>query len=265
MNQPLVTVEGLRVSYRGRQVSSMPRLDLLPGQLVAIVGESGSGKSTLLLAMLGLLPQSARVEGSIRIGSVDMVTAGEHARRAVRGSEIALVMQSPQASLNPTMRLGGFARRALRHHGVSRSAADSRIAAALTGVRLDQELLHRYPHEISGGQAQRFAIALALALGARTILADEPTSALDVTVQADVVQVLQQVRSEQQTSVVLVSHDLALVSTIADQIWIMKDGEVVDSGDPDYVLNHSEVPYTRALVAAVPVLSEPAGTGADDE
>lgn len=256
MTEPLVTIDGLRVSYRGKQVSSMPHLELHPGSMVALVGESGSGKSTVLMAILGLLSPSAQIEGSITVGGVQMVGADDRQAREVRGSQVALVMQSPQGSLNPTMRLRTLARRALKRHGVNRDEADRRIASALADVRLDPVLLSRYPHQVSGGQAQRFAIALAIALGARTIVADEPTSALDVTVQADVVAVLQHLRAELDTAVLLVSHDLALVSTIADQIVIMQNGEVVDGGDADHVLHHSEVPYTRALIDAVPTLEE---------
>jgi peptide/nickel transport system ATP-binding protein len=259
---PLIQVRDLTVSYGNRQVSSMPALDVHPGECVAVVGESGSGKSTLLQAMLGLLAGGpARTTGSVLVGGLDVLTASERRLRSVRGSQVALVMQSPQGSLNGTMRLGTLMRRVLKRHGITGSASRDRISTALRSVRLPQEILKRYPGQVSGGQAQRFAIALAVALEAGVIAADEPTSALDVTVQAEVVGVLQRLRTERQLAVVLVSHDLALVSTIADRIFVMKDGEVVDEGDVDHVLHHSTVAYTRALINAVPTLEPLTGKG----
>ncbi|TIC88618.1 ABC transporter ATP-binding protein [Nocardioides sp. GY 10113] len=252
---PIVEVRDLVVSYAGRRVSSMERLDVRAGECVAVVGESGSGKSTLLQAMTGLLAGTgAETTGSVTVDGLDVLSAPERRLRAIRGSRVAMVMQSPQGSLNPTMRLGTLIRRVLKRHGVTGAAAKARIAAALDGVQLDAEVLNRYPHQVSGGQAQRFAIALAVALEAGVIAADEPTSALDVTVQAEVIGVLQRLRAERGVAVVLVSHDLALVSTVADRIVVMKDGAVVDEGDVDHVLRRSTCAYTRELVAAVPTI-----------
>ncbi|WP_205693651.1 ABC transporter ATP-binding protein [Cellulomonas sp. IC4_254] len=263
---PLVSVRDLEVRYGDRVVSAVPALDVRPGQCVAVVGESGSGKSTLLLAVLGLLNGTpARVSGSVLVGGTELVGASERTAQGVRGSAVSLVLQSPQGSLNPTMRLGRLARHALRRHGVRGAEARRRVAEALDAVRLPADIVDRYPHEVSGGQAQRFAIATAVALGAPVIAADEPTSALDVTVQAEVMAVLDRLRREQGTAVLLVSHDLALVSTVADHVVVMQDGAVVDAGDVDHVLHRSTVPYTRALLAAVPRLghgrspSAPAG------
>jgi peptide/nickel transport system ATP-binding protein len=253
---PLVSVRDLTVSYGSTQVSAMPHLDVHPGECVAVVGESGSGKSTFLLALLGLLAgTSARTTGSVTVDGTDVLQASERTLRSLRGTSIALVMQSPQGSLNPTMRLGALLRRVLRRHGITGEQAEQRISSALRSVRLPAEIERRYPHEVSGGQAQRFAIALAVALGAEVIAADEPTSALDVTVQAEVLAVLQRLREERGVAVVLVSHDLALVSTVADRVVVMKDGDVVDQGTVDHLLHESTVEYTRSLLAAVPTLS----------
>ncbi|WP_263119209.1 ABC transporter ATP-binding protein [Cellulomonas fimi] len=258
MTAPLVSVRDLVVRYGDRVVSAVPELDVRPGQCVAVVGESGSGKSTLLLAVLGLLTgTAARVEGSVLIGGTDILRAGEHAARDLRGSAISLVLQSPQGSLNPTMRLGRLLDLALRRHGIRGAEARSRTTEALDAVRLPADIVRRYPHQVSGGQAQRFAIATAVALGAPVIAADEPTSALDVTVQAEVMGVLDRLRREQGTALLFVSHDLALVSTVADHIVVMKDGAVLDAGDVDHVLHRSTVPYTRALLDAVPTLGGP--------
>ena len=264
MTAPLIDVRNLTVSYGDRQVSSMPDLKIWAGECIAVVGESGSGKSTLLQAMLGLLAGTpATTTGTITVDGIDVLRASERRLRSVRGSRVALVMQSPQSSLNPTMRLGTLIRRVLKRHGVTGAEADARIETALASVRLPTAILRRHPGEVSGGQAQRFAIALAVALEAGVIAADEPTSALDVTVQAEVIGVLQRLRAERGLAVVLVSHDLALVSSVADRIIVMKDGQVVDDGDVDHVLYRSETPYTRALIAAVPTLEPMLQPGAD--
>jgi ABC-type glutathione transport system ATPase component len=165
-----------------------------------------------------------------------------------------MVLQSPRASLNPTMRLGKLLDRALRVHGVEAADRRARTEAAMADVRLDLELLRRYPHQVSGGQAQRFAIALALALRAEVLLADEPTSALDVTVQAEVVALLQRVRDDHGTAILFISHDLAVVGELAERIVVMRAGEVVETGAARSVLAAPEDPYTRELIAAVPVI-----------
>ncbi|UKA62283.1 ATP-binding cassette domain-containing protein [Arthrobacter sp. FW306-04-A] len=251
----LVEVRDLKVTISGRQVASLPDLNLGPGECVALVGESGSGKTTSLLALLGLLRASdCAVSGSVRVCDVDVLAASPNQLRSLRGARIALVMQSPQGSLNPTMRLGVLLRHALTLHGIKGRPALSRIKLALDSVRLQESILRRYPHEISGGQAQRFGIALALALGADIIAADEPTSALDVTVQAEIMALLQQLRQQQGMALLLVSHDLALVSTVADRVIVMRDGQVVESGPAQQVLQNPAEPYTRELLAAVPTL-----------
>ncbi|MFB4267277.1 ATP-binding cassette domain-containing protein [Nonomuraea sp. GTA35] len=245
----MIEVRDLQVRYGGRLVADVPELDVGAGECVAIVGESGSGKSTTLLSLLGLT-ENAEISGQVRVCGVDVVTASPKALRQIRGARAALVMQSPQAALSPATRLGVLMRRALKLHG--RQATDEVMARALETVVLDREILRRYPHEISGGQAQRFAIALAIALGAEVVLADEPTSALDVTVQAEVVGVLRRLRAERDLALLLVSHDLALVSTIADRVLVMKDGAVVESGPAAEVLAEPSHPYTRELLEALP-------------
>ncbi|NBE94388.1 ABC transporter ATP-binding protein [Nonomuraea sp. KC401] len=250
----MIEVRDLQVRYAGRLVAGVPELDVGAGECVAIVGESGSGKSTTLLSLLGLT-ENADISGHVRVCGVDVLTASPRRLREIRGARAALVMQSPQSALSPATRLGVLMRRALRLHGVG-SGKDGRLdeimAESVAAVMLDRAILRRYPHEISGGQAQRFAIALAIALGAEVILADEPTSALDVTVQAEVVGVLRRLREERDLALLLVSHDLALVSTIADRVLVMKDGEVVESGPAARVLTEPSHPYTRELLEALP-------------
>lgn len=251
----LIVVRDLQVHYGQHLVSSIANLDIRQGECVALVGESGSGKTSALQAILGLGSFSgAQVSGSVLIDGVDVVRASDRELRSVHGSSITLVSQSPQAALNPTMRLGRLASLALKQHGVRGADAKTRIADALHRVVLPEEILRRYPHEVSGGQAQRFCIALAVALQVRCIAADEPTSALDVTVQAEILRLLDELRRERTMAVLLVSHDLALVSTLADHIVVMKDGQVVESGSRDQILSSPTAQYTRDLLAAVPVL-----------
>jgi peptide/nickel transport system ATP-binding protein len=253
----VIEVRDLQVRYGERLVAGVPELDVRAGECVAIVGESGSGKSTTLLSLLGLT-EGAHVSGDIRVCGVDVLKASPRELREIRGARVALVMQSPQAALSPATRLGTLMRRALKLHGVGAAgktaggSLNQVMADAVEAVLLEPGILRRYPHEISGGQAQRFAIALAIALGAEVILADEPTSALDVTVQAEVMGVLRRLRAERDLAVLLVSHDLALVSTIADRVLVMKDGRVVESGPAASVLMEPSHPYTRELLEALP-------------
>ncbi|MGN9783997.1 ATP-binding cassette domain-containing protein [Nonomuraea sp. ZG12] len=265
----MIEVRDLQVRYGTRVVARVPELDVGAGECVAIVGESGSGKSTTLLSLLGLT-EGAEISGYIRVCGVEVLQASARRLREIRGARVALVMQSPQAALSPTTRLGTLMRRALKLHGIAgppvggtrdgdpgaagsgKDGLERVMVEAVEAVMLDPEILRRYPHEISGGQAQRFAIALAIALGAEVILADEPTSALDVTVQAEVVGVLRRLREERGLALLLVSHDLALVSTIADRVLVMKDGEVVESGPAAEVLARPSHPYTRELLEALP-------------
>ena len=251
----LLTVENLRVYAGDRLLASLDELEVDRGECAAIVGESGSGKTTALQAMLGLT-DGLRVTGRIVTGGVNVLEAGERQLCRIRGSAIALISQSPQASLNPTMRLGTLLRRALARHGVRGAEARSRTDEALRSVLLDPELLRRYPHQISGGQAQRFAIALAVALRADVILADEPTSALDVTVQAAVMDLLAELQHEHGIALILVSHDLAIVSSIAGRVIVMRDGQVVESGPAADVLTTPSAAYTRELLDAVPTIGK---------
>ena len=248
---PLLRVQDLMVSYGDRRVSFVPHLTVASGECVAIVGESGSGKTSALLALLGLQP-GARVTGRVDMFGIVDVLAERSRLAPLLGSRVALVSQSPISALNPTMRLGRFAEAVLRKHGRSRAEAKAQIRSALAAVSLMPELLTRYPHQVSGGQAQRFSIALALALGVELIVADEPTSALDVTVQAEIVALLASLRRERGMGLLIVSHDIALVSGLADEIIVMKDGVVVESGPARAVIDTPTTDYARALIGAVP-------------
>jgi peptide/nickel transport system ATP-binding protein len=178
----VIKVRDLRVQYGDRMVAHVPELDLQPGSVMGIAGESGSGKSQTALALMGLSSYAgARVTGSITLDGEELTTKSPREWRQIRGRRIAMIMQSPRAALNPTLKLGTLFSRTLKLHGVARSDVGARMEAALDEVVLSPDILDRYPHQVSGGQAQRFAIALVSALHADVVIADEPTSALDVT------------------------------------------------------------------------------------
>jgi len=259
----MLEVRDLAVWFGDRQVVAVDALDLDRGQVLGIVGETGSGKSMTAYAIAGLAPgMGARVEGSVNLEGRELIGLSDRQLCDVRGRLIAMIFQAPISSLNPVFRVGDMFLRALRLHGATKVEAREGAAAAMRSVALSPDLLHRYPHQLSGGQAQRVAIAMAVALRAEVLIADEPTSALDVTVQAEILEVLQQLRSEESLAAIFISHDLAVVSGICDTVAIMHDGEVVERGPVGQTLRHPEHPYTRELLAAVPRLSAPGAADA---
>lgn len=251
----MIRVRDLRVHYGGRVVAHVPELDLDAGTVVGIAGESGSGKSQTALAIMGLSSYAgARVTGSISLDGSELTTQTPRQWREIRGRRIAMIMQGPRAALNPTLKLGDLFSRTLKLHGVKRTDIAARMRSALDEVVLSPDILERYPHQVSGGQAQRFAIALVTALHADFVIADEPTSALDVTVQAEVIEVLSELRDRHGTGLLFISHDLAVISELADSLVVMKQGHVVESGPTRTVLSSPQQDYTKALLAAVPVI-----------
>ncbi len=250
---PLLSIRGLTVGIGGVRLLDIDQLDTDRAEIVGLVGESGAGKSLLQAAILGLLPVSARVAGSILFDGIEIVGASRRTMLGVRGRRIAVVLQAARAALTPTMRADEWIDRALSLHGVPKAERTVRLAHALKAVRLDPALLHRYPHQLSGGEAQRVSIALAVALRAELVLADEATSALDVTVQAEVAELFRELRASEGTAFLLVSHDLALVAGLAHRINIIERGRIVEHGGPE-ILEHPSDPVTRALVAAKPAL-----------
>ena len=245
----MLEVRGLGVWFGDRQVVAVDALDLDRGQMLGIVGETGSGKSMTAYAIAGLAPgMGARVEGSVKLDGRELIGLSDRQLRDVRGRQIAMIFQAPISSLNPVFRVGDMFLRALRLHGASKPEARERAGVAMRSVALSPDLLRRYPHQLSGGQAQRVAIALAVALRAEVLIADEPTSALDVTVQAEILEVLQKLRAEESLAALFISHDLAVVSGICDTVAIMHGGEVVERGPVAQTLRHPEHPYTRELL-----------------
>jgi oligopeptide/dipeptide ABC transporter ATP-binding protein len=226
-----------------------------PATVFGIAGESGSGKTMSTLALLGLLPRGAHVGGRAQFGGVNLVGLGPRALRAVRGRQIAMVFQDPMTALHPMMSVGRqLTEHVRRHLGLSKHEALRRAKGLLEDVRIpDPEgALTSFPHQFSGGMRQRIAIAAALACEPRLLIADEPTTALDVTVQAGILRLLDDLRRERDLSVILITHDLGVMSSIADRVAVMYAGRLVEAGARDEVLKRPRHPYTAALLRALP-------------
>jgi oligopeptide/dipeptide ABC transporter ATP-binding protein len=224
---------------------------------VGIVGESGSGKSVTAQAVMRLLPPGADVGGEVRFAGTDVLTFDAAQLADWRGAEIAMVFQDPMSSLNPLLRIGTQVGEGLRRHrGLSRSAARDEAARLLrtVGIADAERRLRDYPHAFSGGMRQRVCIAIAAACTPKLIIADEPTTALDVTVQAQVLDLLDELTERHGTATILISHDLGVVSSFCDRLLIMYAGRVVESGPTDDIIARPAHPYTRALLDSIPRL-----------
>ena len=255
----LLDVSDLRVTFRshGGVVNAVQGVSFSvePGQTVAIIGESGSGKTVSAYAMMGLLPRSAQVSGSIRCNGVELVGCSEKQLRDHRGRIVAMVFQDPGRSLNPTMRIGPQITEAIRCHlPLDRAQAHERAVELLRMVRLPtpERRFYEYPHQLSGGMRQRVVIAIALAGEPRLLLADEATTALDVTTQAQIMDLLLDLQQELGTALVMISHDLALAASYAEEVLVMYAGKVVERAATRELFGNVAMPYTRALLKAIP-------------
>ncbi len=252
-------IRNLTVSFDSRRVVDIDSLELGDAEIVALAGESGSGKSMTALAVVGLAStKGATVAGSIKLDGTELIGMPQSELRAIRGGRISMIFQSPVSSFDPVFRIGTIFRGALQLHGASRAEARDRAAEAMRGVMLAPELLDRYPHQLSGGQAQRVAIALAIALRCEVLLADEPTSALDVTVQGEILELLRRLREQERMAILFISHDLAVVAELCDRVAVMRMGRIVEVGPAAEVLRAPSDPYTRELIASVPKLTSAA-------
>ena len=255
----LLEVEGLRVrlpTARGlTTVVDGVDYRVERGEVFGVAGESGSGKTMSMLALLGLLPEGAAVEGSVLFGGRDLLRLARSRLREVSGRDIGMVFQDPLTSLHPMLSVGRQLTEHVRLHlGLDRRAAQRRATELLEEVRLPdpESAVRAYPHQFSGGMRQRIAIAIALACRPKLLIADEPTTALDVTVQAGILRLLDRLRRENDLSVGLITHDLGVMSSIADRVSIFYAGRVVESGPREAVLRQPRHPYTRALLDALP-------------
>jgi oligopeptide transport system ATP-binding protein len=225
------------------------------GQVMGIAGESGSGKTITALSLFGLLPHGARVSGSIRLDGTELLGLGTKQLRAIRGRQIAMVSQDPATALHPILPIGTQLTEHMRHHlGVSKDEALSRAAALLETVRIPDPLqaLRSYPGQFSGGMRQRVAIAVALAAEPRLLVADEPTTALDVTVQAGILRLLDRLCRERGMAVIVITHDLGVMSAIARRLYVMYAGRLAEAGPASQLLASPRHPYTQGLLDALP-------------
>jgi ABC-type dipeptide/oligopeptide/nickel transport system ATPase component len=228
-------------------------LALDPGEIFGLVGESGSGKSTVANAVMGLLPANASVSGSIRVGGREMTGLDENTLRRIRGNEVAMIFQDPSASLDPTWPVGDQVAETIRaHRSVSAGEAKARAIALMSevGIKDAAARYHDVPHRFSGGQRQRIVIAAALANDPKLLIADEPTTALDVTIQAQVLQLIDRLRREHGTTVLLITHDLGVVATVCDRVGVMYGGRLLETLAASALFTAAEHPYTRALIAS---------------
>jgi peptide/nickel transport system ATP-binding protein len=260
---PLLDVRGLSVAFGPQSAVSQSAVrdisfHIDPGETLGLVGESGSGKSVTSLAILRLLPHSAHVTGKITLGGEDLLTLPEEAMRRHRGSSIAMIFQEPMTALNPSMAVGAqIAEGLAAHHSeLSRSAIRQRVLDSMNEVGLPdaERRLGDYPHQFSGGQRQRILIAMALINRPRLLIADEPTTALDVTVQAQILSLLNDLRRTHNLAMLFISHDLAVVSEVADRVAVMQHGEIVEQAPAEILFRQPRHPYTRSLLAAAPTM-----------
>jgi len=271
MTDTVLSVENLTVGFRqdGRVIQAVRGVSFTVGrgETVALVGESGSGKSVTALSTVALLPGSAQVEGSILYNGTQMIGAPEADLRRVRGNDISFIFQEPMTSLNPLHTIETQLAESLSlHQGLDGSAARARILELLdkVGIRDAESRLGAYPHQLSGGQRQRVMIAMALANGPELLIADEPTTALDVTIQAQILDLLADLKRTEGLSLLFITHDLGIVRRIADRVCVMQGGEIVEQGPTAMIFDNPQHAYTKTLLAAEPKgRAEPAPAGGE--
>lgn len=264
-----LVLDGLTLDLGGRRILRGVDVQIPGGQITGLAGESGSGKTMTGLAVCGLQPEGARVGGRVRFTDgeqsvADLLALSPRAMNHLRGARIGMVFQDPTASLHPMLSVGTqMTDHMRRHQRLSRSAARARATGLLERVRVpDPEgALRRYPHQFSGGQLQRIAIGIAIACDPAVLIADEPTTALDVTVQAGVLRLLRELCDDLGFAVLLITHDLGVMSAVADTVAVMRDGLVVEHGSRFQVLREPKTDYARALIESLPHTPPPGVQG----
>jgi len=260
---PLIEIEGLRVIFHGdagRTIHAVDQVDLsvAQGATLGLVGESGCGKSVTSLAIMGLLSkQSAEVAGSIRFDGFDLLAVPDQTLRDLRGNRLAMIFQEPMTSLNPSFTIGDqIIETILRHRGGSRRAARQRAIELLRRVHIPspERRIDDYPHKLSGGMRQRVMIAIALACDPKLLIADEPTTALDVTLQAQILELMRELKAASHAAIILITHDLGVVAEVCDEVAVMYAGEIVERAPVDELFASPQHPYTVGLLGSIPRL-----------
>lgn len=252
----ILKIEGLNVTPKNDQNRFLVKnvaLTLSQGKTTCIVGESGSGKSLTALTIMGLLSKQLNANGSVIFQGQDISKLDNQAMQKIRGAKIGMIFQEPMTSLNPVLTVGYQIGEPLTAHlGLKGDELKIRVAALLTQVGIPPERANSYPDELSGGQRQRVMIAMSIACEPALLIADEPTTALDVTVQAQVLKLLDELKTRMNMAMLFITHDFGVVADIADDVIVMFRGEIVETGTKEQVLNHPQHPYTKALLACVP-------------
>jgi len=261
---PLIEIEGLRVLFHGddgRTTHAVDAVDLslAHGATLGLVGESGCGKSVTSLAIMGLLPKrSVDVFGAIHFDGFDLLQASDATLRDMRGDRLAMIFQEPMTSLNPSLTIGEqIIETILRHRGGSRRAARERTIELLRRVHIPspEARVDEYPHKLSGGMRQRVMIAMALGCDPKLLIADEPTTALDVTLQAQILDLMRELKAQSGAAIILITHDLGVVAEVCDEVAVMYAGELVERATVDELFASPEHPYTVGLLGSIPRLS----------
>lgn len=270
--EPILKVDDLTVEFwvDGEWFAAAKNInyEVYPGEVLAIVGESGSGKTQSSMSLLGLLPANGRSKGSAKLHGEELVGMSHSQLRHLRGNEMAVIFQEPMTAMNPVYTIGFQIVETLRTHTeMSPKEARARALELLTLVELpDPEVaLDKYPHQLSGGQRQRAMIAQALALNPKLLIADEPTTALDVTVQAEILKLMRDLRHKFESGIVLITHDMGVVADMADRIIVMRNGEIVERGTAEEIFHNPQHPYTKELLDAVPHLGAFTASDVDPE
>lgn len=259
MSDSILQIRDLRVTFKTqmgelRAVRGVD-VDVAPGEILGVVGESGSGKSVSFLAAMGLLPKSATITGSVKLDGQELIGSKSKVIRSVRGRSLAMVFQDPLSALNPVHRVGDQIVEMIQsHQDMNTHDAEKRAVELLeiVGIPQPDERARQYPHEFSGGMRQRVVIAMAIANNPKVLIADEPTTALDVTVQAQILEVIQRIQQKFGTAVVLITHDLGVIARVADSVNVMYAGRNVESGTVQALFDHPSHPYTRGLLSSLP-------------
>ena len=259
--EKVLEVRDLNVTFhaRGQEIRAVRgvNLDVYPGEILGIVGESGSGKSVTMKAVLGILPENASIKaGSLKLLSTEMTSLSEDEYRRLRGKDMTMIFQDPMTALDPVMTVGKHMEEVLKRNLGLKNKEEIRQKSIemldKVGIPVPPSRLKQYPHEFSGGMRQRVLIAMALACGPKLLIADEPTTALDVTIQAQILDLLQELEEQYHTSIVLITHDMGVVATVCQRIAIMYGGLIMETGTADEIFYDPKHPYTRALLRAIP-------------
>ncbi|CEI83402.1 MULTISPECIES: ABC transporter ATP-binding protein [Oceanobacillus] len=259
--EPLLSVHQLKAHFQSEDglVKAVDGInfDVYQGETVCIVGESGCGKSVTAMSIMGLLPDTSKVEGEINLAGKDLTKLSKGNMRRIRGNELSMIFQEPMTSLNPVMTIGEqMTEVLLEHQAISKKQATKKSLELIkmVGIGRGEQIIKSYPHQLSGGMLQRVMIAIALACDPKMLIADEPTTALDVTIQAQVLNLLQDLKEETNMSMLLITHDLGVVAEVADRVVVMYAGKVVEQGTVEEIFANPKHPYTKGLLQAKPVL-----------